>query len=210
MSYEQPEKVLSSADEVREHYGEPLHAAVEIVKPSLDKHHKALIDSSPFICIATADAEGQPIVSPKGDAPGFVKVLDEKTIFIPDRPGNNKVLGFTNLVKNPRLSILFIIPGNMETLRIEGTAQIVLDDDMLELGEIKGRRPPAGLLVSVTKTYIHCGKSMLRSKLWDPALHVERGTLPTLGEMIRDQGGLPVSSEEAEGLVAQEYKDNLY
>jgi len=205
-----PQQLLEDGASVREHFGEPLHASVAIIKTSLDHHHRTLIAHSPFICIATADATGQPVVSPKGDAPGFVQVLDDKTLFIPDRPGNNKVLGFSNLVDNPKLSILFIIPGNMETLRIEGDARIVLDEDVLELGAINGRLPPAALLVTVTKAYAHCGKSMIRSHLWDPSTHVERGSLPTLGEIIKDQSGLPVTLEQADGLVAQEYKDNLY
>ena len=210
MPHPTPAKTLDDASGVREHFGEPLHVAVAIVKTKLDAHHRTLIAHSPFICIATADAGGQPVVSPKGDAPGFVQVLDDSTLLIPDRPGNNKVLGFTNLVENPKLSILFMIPGNMETLRIEGSARIVLDDDLLALGAIKDRLPPAALLVTVTKAYAHCGKSMIRSNLWDPAAQVRRGALPTLGEMIRDQADVGVTAEQADGLVQKEYENNLY
>ena len=210
MSVETPTEVLENAAAVRDHFGEPLHVSVAVIKDRLDQHHRTLIAHSPFICIATADAEGQPVVSPKGDAPGFVEVLDDQTLLIPDRPGNNKVLGFNNLVENPRLSILFVIPGHMETLRVEGTARIVLDEDILERGAINGRRPPAALLITVTSAYAHCGKSMIRSHLWDPEQHVRRGTLPTLGQMIHDQTDAPVTVEQADELVASEYKDNLY
>ena len=210
MSIQVPQDTLDDKDSVRAHFGEPLPVAVQIVKPTLDKHHRKLIAHCPFICIATADAEGQPVVSPKGDAPGFVKVLNDKTLFVPDRPGNNKVLGFNNLVENPKLSVLFIIPGAVETLRVEGAARIVLDDDLLTLGEIKGTRPPAGLLVDVTKVYAHCGKSMIRSHLWDPSQHVSQGELPTLGEMIQDQTEMGVTKAQADELVAHEYKENLY
>lgn len=205
-----PNNTLDDAGRLREHFGEPLHVAVAIVADSLDKHHRAMIAHCPFVCIATADAYGQPVVSPKGDAPGFVQVLDDNTLLIPDRPGNNKVLGFSNLVENPGISVLFIIPGNNETLRIEGKARIVLDEEILDLGVANGKRPPAALLVEVTKAYAHCGKSMLRSHLWDPARHVAKGKLPSLGEMIKDQSGAPVSVAEADDLVAQEYRDNLY
>ncbi|HJP36018.1 MAG TPA: MSMEG_1061 family FMN-dependent PPOX-type flavoprotein [Gammaproteobacteria bacterium] len=210
MSITAPSKTLDDADSVREHFGEPLHVAVAIVRDSLDQHHRTMIAHCPFICIATADAAGQPVVSPKGDAPGFVHVLDDHTILIPDRPGNNKVLGFSNIVENPKISVLFIIPGNAETLRIEGEARIALDDELLELGVAKGKRPPAALLVRVTKAYAHCGKSMLRSQLWDPARHVAKGDLPSLGEMIKAQAGTPLSVAEAEAVVADAYKNNLY
>ena len=210
MAIDTPSKTLDDSQAVRAHFGEPLPVAVQIVKSKLDKHHRKLIAHCPFICIATADAQGQPVVSPKGDAPGFVKVLDDSTIFVPDRPGNNKVLGFSNLVENPKLSLLFIIPGVVETLRLEGSARIVLDDELLALGELKGTRPPAGLLISVTKVYAHCGKSMIRSHLWDPSQHVPRGELPTLGEMIQDQTEMGVTKAQADELVAHEYKENLY
>jgi PPOX class probable FMN-dependent enzyme len=205
-----PSKTLDDTVAVREYFGEPLHVAVAIVSEALDAHHRTMIAHSPFICIATADAAGQPVVSPKGDAPGFVQVLDEHTLLIPDRPGNNKVLGFSNLVVNPKLSVLFIIPGCSETLRIEGEGRVVLDEDLLEHGKVNGKRPPAALLVRVTKAYAHCGKSMLRSHLWDPARHVAKGALPSLGQMIKDQARVPVSVPEAEAMVAAEYRENLY
>jgi PPOX class probable FMN-dependent enzyme len=210
MSIIEPTQTLDDTASVHKHFGEPLHVAVAIVKDSLDKHHRAIIAHSPFICIATADANGQPVVSPKGDAPGFVQVLDDNTLLIPDRPGNNKVLGFSNLAENPKLSVIFIVPGHLETLRVEGEARIVLDDAMLELGNVNGKQPPAALLVNVTKAYAHCGKAMLRSHLWDPSRHVSKGDLPSLGEMIKDQSGAAVTVEEADTLVATEYKENLY
>jgi len=205
-----PEKTLDDAESVRQHFGEPLHVAVAVESDKLDRHHRTLIAHSPFICIATADRSGQPVVSPKGDAPGFVRVLDDNTLLIPDRPGNKKVLGFTNLVENPRLAILFIIPGCNETLRVEGKARIALDENVLELGKANGKLPPAALIVEVTKAYVHCGKSMLRSHLWDPSHHVEKGVLPSLGQMIKDQADVPVSVAQAEQMVASEYKENLY
>lgn len=210
MSAIHPKRVLDAKAPLRERYGEPLGIAVAFEKDTLDDHHRAFIGHSPFVCVATTDAGGQPVVSPKGDEPGFVRVLDERTLLVPDRPGNNKLLGFDSLVDNPKLALLFIIPGHDETLRIEGRARIVTDDDLLARGAVVDRLPPAALLVEVTKAYVHCGKSMIRSHLWDPERRVARGTLPSLGRIIIDQANLPIEVDEAESKVEYEYRDNLY
>ena len=109
---------ITEPQELREHFGEPLHIAVAVEKTQLDEHHRRFIEHSPFICLASAGDDGQPAVSPKGDAPGFVRILDDKTLLIPDRPGNNKVEGFGNIVENPKVSLIFFIPGIIETLRL--------------------------------------------------------------------------------------------
>ena len=201
---------INDHEELRDHFGEPLHIAVAVEKPQLDEHHRRFIEHSPFICIASAGADGQPAVSPKGDAPGFVKILDDKTLLIPDRPGNNKVEGFGNMVENPKVSLVFFIPGIMETLRVHGEAEIVLDEELLKLGKVGARSPSAATRINVTKVYMHCGKALIRSKLWDSNQHIAKGVIPPFGLVVKEQAGVPMSQEEVQGVVDQEYQDNLY
>ena len=201
---------ITDPQALRDHFGEPLDIAVAVEKPYLDKHHKHFIEHSPFICMACAGADGQPAVSPKGDAPGFVKVLDDKTLLLPDRPGNNKVEGFSKMLENPRVSLIFFIPGIMETLRIHGNAEIVRDAELLEHGKAGTKLPATATLIKVTKAYMHCGKALIRSKLWDPDQHIDKGVIAPFGQVIKEQAGVPMSREEVQGLVDHEYEDNLY
>ena len=201
---------ITDPQALREHFGEPLHIAVAVEKPQLDKHHKRFIEHSPFICIASAGSDAQPAVSPKGDAAGFVKVLDDETLLIPDRPGNNKVEGFGNIVENPKVSLIFFIPGIMETLRVHGNAEIVRDAELLKHGKTGAKLPSTATLIKVTKAYMHCGKALIRSNLWDPDRHIAEGVIPPFGQVIKDQSGVPKTKEEVQEIVDQEYQDNLY
>ncbi len=201
---------ITDSQELRDHFGEPLHIAVAVEKPQLDEHHRRFIEHSPFICLASTGSDGQPAVSPKGDAPGFVKVIDEKTLLIPDRPGNNKVEGFGNIVENPKVSLIFFIPGITETLRVHGEAEIVLDKELLKFGKTGAKLPKTATLIKVTKAYMHCGKALIRSKLWDPERHIAKGVIPPFGLVVKEQAGVPMSQEEVQGVVDQEYQDNLY
>ena len=201
---------ITEPQELREHFGEPLHIAVAVEKTQLDEHHRRFIEHSPFICLASAGDDGQPAVSPKGDTPGFVRILDDKTLLIPDRPGNNKVEGFGNIVENPKVSLIFFIPGIIETLRIHGNAEIVLDTDLLKLGMAGSKLPATATLVNVTRAYMHCGKALIRSKLWDSERHIAKGVIPPFGQVIKEQAGVPKSRQEVQEIVDQEYQDNLY
>ena len=201
---------ITDPQELRDHFGEPLHIAVAVEKPQLDKHHRRFIEHSPFICIASAGSDGQPAVSPKGDTPGFVKVLNDKTLLIPDRPGNNKVEGFGNIVENPQVSLIFFIPGIMETMRVHGNAEIVRDAELLGHGRVGKKLPATATLIKITKAYMHCGKALIRSKLWDPEQHIAKGVIPPFGQVVKEQAGVPMSQEEVQEVVDQEYQDNLY
>lgn len=201
---------IQDAATLREHYGEPLHIAVAIEKTSLDEHHKLFIEYSPFACLASASKEGQPSVSPKGDGPGFVHVVDDNTLVIPDRPGNNKVVSFGNILENPKVSMIFFIPGINESLRIEGEASLVRDTDILNLGKIGKSIPKTATVIKVTKAYMHCGKAIIRSKIWNQKSHVEEGIIPTFGEIIKDQASAPMPASEVQNVIDKEYKDNLY
>lgn len=205
------EKTIEDADALRAHYGPPLEVAVALNKTRLDKYHRAFIALSPFVCISASDASGQPTISPKGDAPGFVQVLDDNTLMIPDRPGNKQIITLSAIIENPKVGLLFLVPGRKETLRIEGQATIVLDDDVLAAGAVQGKLPPAALVITVTGARIHCGKSVVRSNLWDPATHIDKDAIPSYGQIIKDQAEDPeLTVDAADALVERVYKEELY
>ena len=211
MALETLEKTIEDADTLRTHFGEPHPVAVALSKPKLDKHHKTFIALSPFVLVAAADASGQPTISPKGDAAGFVQVLDDNTLMIPDRPGNNQVITFSAIVENPKVGLIFLVPGRKETLRIEGHAKIALDDDVLTTATVNGKLPPAALVITVTRAHIHCGKSVVRSKLWNPETQIEKDAIPSYGQIIKDQIADPeLTVAAADELVEHVYKEELY
>jgi PPOX class probable FMN-dependent enzyme len=151
---------------------------------------RRFIEASPFVCIATARAGtaadgGGLDVSPRGDPPGFVHVLDERTLFIPERPGNRVADTLTNLLHDDRIALLFLIPGVGDTFRVNGRAIITDDEQLLERSVVEGRRPRLGLLVSVEEAYTQCPKALIRSALWDPSRYVDRAMLPSSGEVLR-------------------------
>lgn len=152
----------------------------------LDKHCRDFIALSPFLVLGTANAEGKADVSPRGDPPGFVKVLDDRTLLIPDRPGNNLLDSLSNIVANPEVGLLFVIPGFDETLRVNGRAEVVRDPALLAPLAVEGKTPKVAIRVAVREAYLHCAKSFRRARLWDPAARVPRETLPSLGKMVMD------------------------
>ena len=201
---------INDKSTLHEHYGEPVELAVVCELDHLDKHHKQFIRHSPFLCLAAAGADGQPSVSPKGDAPGFVEIIDDHTLLIPDRVGNNKVETFEHVIDNPKVACIFFVPGIRETLRLWGEAQIVRDPKLLARSKVRDRLPEAAVLISVTKAYFHCGKSLIRSKLWDPKAHIAPGTLPPFGQVIKDQARVDESVAELQAGMDQLYTDKLY
>ena len=146
-------------------------------------HYRAFIEAAPFFALATCGPEGLDC-SPRGDAPGFVHVVDEKTLIIPDRRGNNRVDSLRNIVRDPRVSLLFLIPGVGETMRVIGRARISTDPDLAASFAVNGKVPTCLIVVAVERVYYQCTKAIIRSKLWDPAQHVDRKTLPTTGTML--------------------------
>ena len=177
----------------------------------LDSHLRHFIELSPFLVLSTVRGDGYCDASPRGDAPGFVRVLDEKNIFLPDRPGNNRLDSLTNIVSNPGVGILFMIPGLDETLRVNGTARIMLDMSLLESSIVRGKTPKSGLQITINECYIHCGKALRRSKLWDSELQIKKGVYPSLGKIIADQGALPGKTiEELDRDTEESYRNDLY
>ncbi len=152
----------------------------------LDAHCLSFVARSPFLLLATADGAGRADVSPRGDPPGFVKALDDKTLLIPDRPGNNLLDSLSNILANPEVGLVFLIPGFDETLRVNGTAELSVDPADLAPLAVEGKTPKIAIRVAVREAFLHCAKSFRRARLWDPDARVERGTLPTLGRMVMD------------------------
>lgn len=161
--------------------------ATRIVFPQLHRHHRAFIALSPFLVIASADRRGVPDVSPRGDLPGFVAVLDDRTLVIPDRPGNKKLLTTTNVLENPAISLIFFVPGRTESLRVNGRAQITTDPEPLGSLAAYGKPPQSGLVVAVEFAWLHCGRALIRSRLWEPDAYAAADALPTLGSMIAEE-----------------------
>jgi PPOX class probable FMN-dependent enzyme len=203
-------QVVACEAELREIIGAPLPRAMskEIVR--LDRHCRALIGASPFVLIASADAEGRADVSPKGDPPGFVQVLDDSTLAIPDRPGNRRADTFRNVLHRPGVGLLFLIPGKAETLRVNGQAIIVRDASLRERMAVAGKVPELALVVRVEQAFIHCGKCMLRSKLWDPAAWPSADGLPTQAQCLVDHARLSEPLEQVEASIARSRRDGLY
>ena len=197
------------AAELRALYGQPNVRAANKVLPRLDEHCRAFIGLSPFCVLGTAAADGLADCSPKGDAPGFVQVLDDETLLIPDRLGNNRVDSMSNIVENPNVSLIFLVPGMNETLRVNGKATITTDDSLLEPLSVNGKQPRTGLVVKVDEAFLHCAKALMRSKLWDPERHIDRKSFPSLGRILADQTGVQ-SPEVAEAAVQEAYRTKLY
>ncbi|MBE7198730.1 MAG: pyridoxamine 5'-phosphate oxidase family protein [Parafilimonas terrae] len=183
--------------------------AAHKVLDHLDDYARRFVALSPFVVVASADAAGNVDASPRGDAPGFVAVPDDRTLVIPDRRGNNRIDTFVNLLDSPGLGLIFLVPGINETLRVNGTAAMTRDPALLEPLVAEGKVPAAGLVVRVREAFFHCGKAMIRSKLWDPARHVPRDTFPSLGRILAEQTATATVAE-AEASIADAYRTRLY
>src|SRR5690606_4142784 len=176
-------------DDLRSVYRTPKPTEASIRKElrTLDGHCRSFIGRSPFVLIGSSDGAGNADVTPKGDRPGFAAVLDDTTIAIPDRPGNNRVDTLENLVVNPAVGLLFLIPGMNETLRVNGEAKITVDQALREQLAVDGKLPLSVVVVRVKAVYMHCAKAFMRSALWQPDSWPERASMPTLGAILRDQ-----------------------
>jgi PPOX class probable FMN-dependent enzyme len=194
---------------LRDTYPPPLERAVRKEQKALDGHMKAFIAAAPFLCLATSSATGAD-VTPRGDRPGFAHVPDDHTVLVPDWPGNNRLDSLGNVIENPAVGLLFFVPGVLETLRVNGRAEISVDDALLAQWDVGGKHPRSVLRVTVTDAFMHCGKALIRSRLWDPATQIERSALPSYGQMLKDQTRLPASAEELQQSLEDGYKNRLY
>jgi PPOX class probable FMN-dependent enzyme len=209
-------RIVEGEGALREIMGPTMDIAIHKSRPKLDAHCKEFISRSPFLCIGTSNKQGKADVSPRGDPAGFVQIIDDNHLFIPDRPGNNRLDTMTNITENPNVGLLFIIPGFNDTLRVNGRARIVQDDERAEKAKIRGKAPKVGIMVEVQEAFLHCAKAFTRSGLWDPTKYQKREEMPTLAHMILDQvapPGKPPTKEEikeADEFVEDNYKTGLY
>jgi PPOX class probable FMN-dependent enzyme len=200
---------IADQETLRAHFG-PVSALAEKKQlDHLDHHCRAFIALSPFCVLATSDGQGGVDASPRGDAPGFVQIIDDTTLLLPDRPGNRRVDSFKNVVASPGVGLLFFVPGIDETVRINGNGRVITEASLLEQVPAQGKIPVTGLLITVTEAFYHCAKALIRSKLWDPSTRIERKTFPTLGRIIADQTS-GIDAEVADAGIAEAYRSKLY
>jgi uncharacterized protein len=203
--------LIGNEDALRGLYEAPSSLALLKQLDHLDTHCRNFLAHSPFCVIASTRAGRGTDVSPRGDAPGFVRVLDDWTIAIPDRPGNNRLDTMSNITADADVGLLFFIPGIDETLRINGTARLSRDPELLAASAIKDRAPRLVILVTVKETFLHCGKALLRSKLWHGDYRVDKKSFPSLGRMIVEQTKTDhVTVEQADAFVEEGYANKLY
>jgi PPOX class probable FMN-dependent enzyme len=201
---------VTSREELRDAFDATHDVAIKKLLRTIDKHSRQFIENSPFLLIGSQDASGNGDVSPKGDAPGFVQVLDSATLAIPDRPGNNRLDTWENIIQNAGVGLIFMIPGMNETLRINGEARLTLDKDLCLKMQVNNRPAKAVLIVKVREVYMHCAKAFIRSKLWSPEEWAPRSNMPTLGQMLKDQAGLSETANEFDGILDQAYRETLW
>lgn len=200
---------ITSREELRRLYPAATGRSVSKVFHRLEEQSRKFISLCPFVLVATSGTGGAD-VSPKGDLPGFVRVLDDVTLAIPDRPGNNRLDGFENILENPQVGLIFLIPGVNETLRINGVGEISDDAGLLASFEVSGKQPKACMVVTVQEAFMHCAKAFMRSRLWDPDARVPRDALPTAAQMMRAQTGDASIADESNEAAAERYKKVLF
>lgn len=195
---------ISNQAQLRAAYHKPGERAQQKVLDRLDRHCRDFIAMSPLCIISSLGADGLQDTSPRGDPPGFVAVLDKKTLLIPDRPGNNQVDTLQNVIINPQVGLLFLVPGMNETLRVSGSAEIVTVNELLAPLSVKDRPPLSGLFVTVEEAFLHCGRALIRSRLWDPEARIDRSSFPTYGQVLADQ----IRGADAQEIDASEDEAN--
>ena len=178
---------ITSRAELRAVYKPPGEGAVKKVLPALDRHCLDFIALSPFCVLSTSGADGRLDASPKGGAPGFLQVQDAATLLLPDWPGNNRLDSLENILDNPHVGLLLLVPGMDETLRVNGQAQISTDPEVRARFAVKGKLPLSVLVIAVEEAYLHCARALWRSDLWNPDTRIDRAQLPTMGQMLADQ-----------------------
>jgi len=201
---------ITSREALYRLYPAPSTRAMQKQLAALDRHCRHFISLSPFLVLATRSESGLADASPRGDAPGFVVVEDEKTLLIPDRPGNNRLDSLQNIIDTPAVGLLFLVPGINETLRVNGTAEIRTDPDLLARLAHQGKLPRAVLKVSVAEVYLHCAKALIRSKLWDEEAKIERSAYPSLGQILADQIEGLGDAAATDASLEKVYRETLY
>ena len=201
---------ITQGDALRDLYGEPVPASLVKEMTFLTEPYAAFIKASPFVVLSTSGEEGLD-ASPRGGPPGFVRVVDKKTLMLPDRSGHNRVDSLSNVVSDPRVALLFLVPGVGETMRVNGRAKVSVDPELVaSFADANGKIPRSVLIIEIDRAYVHCSQSLSRSKLWDPAAQVNRKVLPTIGQMLQacraefDGAAYDKRNEEESGLIPED------
>ena len=205
-------RTITDEAQLREVVGAPAELVVSKIADRLNPLTRRFIERSPFVCVATARPDGGLDVSPRGDPAGFVRILDERTLLMPDRPGNRIADTLTNLLADDRIGLLFLIPGVGDTFRVNGRASIVDDPELLAPSAVEGKVPTLGILVSIEEAYTQCAKALIRSDLWNPERHIDRDELPSSGEILRSLNDPDFDADEYDRARAERYarREGLY
>lgn len=211
MAFERFTEHVTSVEELTTLIGTPGPLALKKELKTLDEHMRRFIAHAPLVVVSTHAANGRCDASPRGDAPGFVQIVDEQTLLIPDRPGNRRLDSFRNILETGRVGLLFLVPGFGETLRINGRAALVRDADWLTPMTAQGKRPVIAIAVSVEECFLQCAKALIRSKLWELPERASVASLPAAGAMLADQAQMPeYDAVQMQGLLDKAYRENLY
>ena len=201
--------LITTTEQLEQHYGEVFPPAIAKEIDHVNAHYRAFIEAAPFFALATSGPDGLDC-SPRGDPAGFVRVHDEKTLLIPDRRGNNRIDSLRNIVRDPRVALLFLIPGVSETMRVNGRAAISRDPKLIESFNVDGKPPRCVIVVTVERAYFQCAKAIVRSKLWDPATRIERSKLPSTGAIVAALTKGKVDAEAYDREAPARIKAQLY
>ena len=206
-----PRAVITDEVALRELIGGPLPVTPTKISPRLNDLTRRFIELSPLVCLSTSGADGSCDVTPRGDPPGFVRILNETTLLMPERPGNRLADALRNILENPHVGMLFFVPGVTDTFRVNGRAQIVTDEELLAPSEVEGKVPKLGLLIEIDEAYTQCSKALLRSQLWDASRHLERSDLPSNGEIMASLNAeIEAQTYEAERNARYQRREGFY
>jgi hypothetical protein len=203
------ETLVNSVEQLEQIYGKPIPTSIVKEIDHLNEVYRKLIEVAPFVVIATSGPGGLDC-SPKGDAPGFVRIVDNNTLMIPDRPGNNRLDGFRNLMSDSRIALLFMIPGCSETLRVNGRATVSIDSALRESFAVNGRPARAVLVVTIETVFFHCAKAIVRARLWDANAQIDRKSLPSTGTIISELSGGKLGGEQYDKEAPARIQAQLY
>jgi len=201
-----PSQVIKTEAQLRALIGEPAELTCAKVSNRLNAMTRLFVERSPFVCVATSDPAGNCDLSPRGDPAGFVRILDERTVLLPKRPGNRLADSLRNILANPHIGLLFLVPGVTDTFRVNGRATITTDKELLAPCSVEGKVPLLGILVDIDEAYTQCSKAMLRSHLWDPQRFVDPHTMPTGGQVHRAIQGEEFDTEQYDNERAERYR----
>lgn len=202
-------RFITTEAELRAHIGEPLALTCAKISDRLNAMTRLFVERSPFVCLATSDAAGNCDLSPRGDPAGFVRILDDRTLLLPERPGNRIADTLRNMLANPHIGLLFIVPGVTDTFRVNGRARITVDEALLAPCAVEGKVPRLGILIDIDEAYTQCSKAFLRSHLWDPERFVDPATMPTGGQVHRAIQGEQFDAEQYDSERAARYAQRV-